>query len=290
MAIDDRKSQSDFDFTIPFDRLPPGFAEMLDRAPAEPAPTRPAATILMLRDGPGGLETLMLRRTRHAGFVPGAYVFAGGRVDSADGHPEIVERLHGLTPEEAARRLTLPAAADPGAIAYYVAALREAFEETGLLVGDHPDGTPARSAGEDPEVARIRDALLRDQISFAEALDRMEVSIDATVVEYVAHWITPIQEPRRYDTRFFAARVEREREVLLNPSEMTHSLWLTPEAALTLHRTGGLPMVFPTIRTLQSLLDFTTAESALAAFARREIPPTLPRLIRTPTGVGLELP
>jgi 8-oxo-dGTP pyrophosphatase MutT (NUDIX family) len=198
--------------------------------------------------------------------------------------------MHGLTPPDAARRLTLPEDADPGAIAYYVAALREAFEETGLLVGDHPDGSPARSAGEDAEVAKVRDTLLADEITFPEALDRMEVSIDATVVEYVAHWITPVQEPRRYDTRFFAARVEREREVLLNPAEMTHSLWLTPDQALALHMAGELPMVFPTIKTLQSLLDYTSAESALAAFARQEIPPTLPKLIRTPTGVGLELP
>lgn len=280
---------SDRDFTIPYDRLPPGFAEMLDQVPAEPVAARPAATILMLRDGPAGMETLMLRRTRNAGFVPGAYVFAGGRVDGADANAEATSRLRGLTPEAAASRLALPSDALPPASAYYVAALREAFEETGLLVGRHASGGSARSAGEDTAVAEVRDLLLADQICFGEALDRMEVTVDAAAVEYVAHWITPIQEPRRYDTRFFAAVVGLERKVLLNPAEMTDALWLTPRAALELHARGRLPMVFPTIRTLEDLKGYSTADEVLSAYAERSIPPILPRLVKTPTGVGMEL-
>lgn len=281
---------SDFDFTIPFSQLPPGFAETLDHIPEEPVPTRPAATILMLRDGPGGVETLMLRRTRTSGFVPGAYVFAGGRVDRADGDPDVMARLRGLTPEAASVRLGLPGDAAPPAAAYYAAALREAFEETGLLVATRPDGEPVPSAGEDPRVARVRDRLLADELDFGAALDALDAEVDGRAVEYVAHWITPVQEPRRYDTRFFAARVERQREVLLNPLEMTHSLWVTPEQALALHEAGEMPMVFPTIRTLQSLAGFETARTALDAFGASPIPAILPRLVKTPTGVGLELP
>jgi 8-oxo-dGTP pyrophosphatase MutT (NUDIX family) len=281
---------SDFDFTIPYEQLPEGFAESLDRDPADPVPTRPAATIVLLRDGHEGLETLMLRRTRRSGFVPGAYVFAGGRVDLADAEPRVLERLGGLTPAQAAHRLGLPEDASPPAVAYYAAALREAFEETGLLVGTVGGGGPAPSAGEDPAVAEIRDLLLADEIGFAEALDRLDVSVDAASVQYVAHWITPVQEPRRYDTRFFAAHVEPGREVLLNPREMTHSIWVTPHQALAMHRAGELPMVFPTIRTLESLLDWSTSQEALSGFAAREIPALLPRLVKTPTGVGLELP
>jgi 8-oxo-dGTP pyrophosphatase MutT (NUDIX family) len=281
---------SDFDFTIPYSQLPDGFAEFLDQEVDEPVSTRPAATILLLRDGPRGPETLMLRRTRTSGFVPGAYVFAGGRVDRSDGDPDVLARVTGLDLPGAARRLRLPQDAIPHAAAYYSAALREAFEETGLLVGRRSDGAPALSAGEDPEVARLRDLLLADEIGFAEALDRMGVELNATEVEYVAHWITPVQEPRRYDTRFLAACVEREREVLLNPLEMTHSLWVTPAEALALHRAGELPMVFPTIRTLESLVDYATSHEILSAFASREVPAILPRLVKTPTGVGLELP
>ena len=277
-------------YTIPFDRLPPGFAETLDHVPDQPAAPRPAATIVMLRDGPTGVETLLLRRTRRAGFVPGAWVFAGGRVDAADGESDAVARLEGLDPRDAAIRLGLGEDADPSAAAYYVAALREAFEETGLLVGHGPTGAPAPSAGEDPGVETIRDRLLADEITFGEALDALEVVVDGTAVEYVAHWITPVQEPRRYDTRFFAARVEPEREVLLHPAEMTDALWLTPEDALVRHREGALPMVFPTIRTLEDMRGFTTADALLDAFGAQAIPAILPRLVKTPTGVGLEIP
>jgi 8-oxo-dGTP pyrophosphatase MutT (NUDIX family) len=278
------------DHVIPFDRLPPGFAESLDEVPDEPATPRPAATILMLRDGPDGPETLMLRRTRRSGFVPGAWVFAGGRVDAADADPAVVRRLKGLGPEAAARRLGLSGDAAPGAIAYFIAALREAFEETGLLVGITGEGASALAAGQDPAVARVRDRLLEDEIGFAVALEELGVELDGEAVEYVAHWITPVQERRRYDTRFFAAAVARDREVLLHPAEMTDSRWLTPSAALELHGRGDLPMVFPTIRTLEDLQGFESVAAALGAFSAKAIPTILPKLIRTPTGVGLQVP
>ena len=198
--------------------------------------------------------------------------------------------LRGLTPEDAGERLQLEAQATPPGIAYFVAALREAFEETGLLVGIDGDGAAALAAGEDPEVAAVRDRLLDDEIDFAQALTTLGVQLDGAAVEYVAHSITPVQERRRYDTRFFAAAVERDREVLLHPAEMTDARWLTPSAALESHARGELPMVFPTIRTLEDLLDFGSVEAALESFSSRTIPTILPRLVRTPTGVGLEVP
>ncbi len=275
---------------IPFERLPPGFAESLDEIPDVPAAPRPAATILMLRDGADGPETLMLRRTRRSGFVPGAWVFAGGRVDPGDGELEAVSRLGGLSEAEAAVRLGLVEEARPSAAAYYVAALREAFEETGLLVGRARSGEPAPSAGEDTTVEAVRDRLLADEIDFGDALDALDVVVDGRAVEYVAHWITPVQETRRYDTRFFAARVDPAREVLLHPAEMTDHLWLTPEDALTRHADGELPMVFPTIRTLEDIRGFSSAAALLEDFGRRAIPAILPKLVKTPTGVGLEIP
>lgn len=278
------------DHVIPFDRLPPGFAESLNEIPDVPAAPRPAATILMLRDGDAGPETLMLRRTRRSGFVPGAWVFAGGRVDAGDGEVEAVSRLEGLSATEASSRLGLADEATPSAAAYYVAALREAFEETGLLVGRLRSGAPAPSAGEDATVEAIRDRLLADEIDFGEALDSLDVVVDGRAVEYVAHWITPVQEARRYDTRFFAARVDPAREVLLHPAEMTDYLWLTPEDALRRHGSGKLPMVFPTIRTLEDMRGFSSADALLDDFGRRAIPAILPKLVKTPTGVGLEIP
>jgi 8-oxo-dGTP pyrophosphatase MutT (NUDIX family) len=108
---------SDSDFVIPFERLPERFAESIEHPPAEPATPRPAATIVLLRESSGGTEVLLMRRNRNAGFVPGAYVFPGGRVDGSDATPPVLDLVEGLSEGDAASRLELPDA-DPPAIAY----------------------------------------------------------------------------------------------------------------------------------------------------------------------------
>ena len=276
-------------FTIPFGQLPERFAESLDRSPAQAATPRPAATIVLLREGEGGLEVLLTQRVRTAAFVPGAYVFPGGRVDHDDGDAELVGRLEGITAEEAAGRLGLEPDADPSALAYYVAAIREAFEETGILVGLDRNGAPPPAASQDEIVAALCRELLGDEDAFPSILDRMGCVMDGAAVEYVAHWITPLAEPRRYDTRFFAALVPGGREPLIDPREMSDALWIAPEEALARNREGGLPMVFPTLKTLEALTGFLTPRGALDAFRGREIPALLPRLVRNEGGVTIEL-
>lgn len=277
------------DFVIPFDRLPERFAEQVEHPPAEPAATRPAATIVLLRDGEdGGLEVLLMRRNRDAGFVPGAYVFPGGRVDGADATPEVLARMDGLGPDDAARRLSLVDSVPP-AIAYYLAALREAFEETGILIGRKTNGTTLRTAASDAEVDAVRDDVMEDRIGFGEALERLECRIDGRCVEYLAHWITPVAEPRRYDTRFFAARVIGDARPIVDPREMTDALWIGPADALDRYHEGDLPMVFPTIKTLEQLAGYPDADTALERIRAAPVRTILPSLVITPTGVGLEL-
>jgi len=276
------------DFIIPFDRLPERFAEQIENPPAEPAPTRPAATIVLLRDGAAGLEVLLMRRNRNAGFVPGAYVFPGGRVDGSDATDAVLALLEGLEPEAAAERLGLRDA-DPPAIAYYLAALREAFEETGILVGRTMEGLAPPTAAASADVDRIRGEVMEDRIGFGAALEQLGCRIDGASVAYLAHWITPVAEPRRFDTRFFAARVPADAEPIVDPREMTDGLWLTPAGALDRHRAGALPMVFPTIRTLEGLTAYADTETALAEIRSAPVRTILPILVITPTGVGLEL-
>lgn len=279
---------SDADFEIPFDRLPERFAEAVSHPPEVPVTPRPAATVVLLRDAGDGMEVLLMRRNRSAGFVPGAYVFPGGRVDGTDATPDAVARLDGLTAESAADRLGLHDAVPP-ALAYYLAALREAFEETGILVGTRHDGSAPPTATQDPAVDALRDALMQDEISFAEALARMDCRIAGDAVEYIAHWITPTPEPRRYDTRFFAARVPAETTPMVDPREMSAAMWLGPADALRRCDRGELPMVFPTIKTLERLAGFDSADAALRGFGAAPVPTILPTLVVTPTGIGLRL-
>lgn len=279
----------DPDSVIPFDRLPPGFAESLDQPPSPPAPAHPAATVVLLRDAATGPEVLLLCRVRSSGFVPGAYVFPGGRVDADDASSALEARLDGLDPATAARRLGLSADASPPALAYVLASIREAFEETGLLLAVDGRGQPIPPAAHDPRVALARSRLLADESAFASILDELDAHLDGAALAYIAHWITPVVEPRRYDTRFFAAVIAGPATVAVNAAEMTDALWLPPSEALQRHRDGRLPMVFPTIHTLESLTAFESTDAILAAFVARAIPPILPRLVKTDTGVGLEL-
>ena len=323
-------------YEIPEERLPEGFVDTVLKVPEVPAVPKPSATVVVLRDGggdaeagtggagrvtrapgnaggsaagrgPGPPEVLLLRRNRAMGFVPGAWVFPGGRVDGADGEAALADRWVGLTPEGAAARLGLPIDAEPPAIAYYGAAMREAFEETGLLagaVGGGMAGPGAADAGKaDADLGAVdavpstaadlgaaREALLGGRAAFARVLRRLDARLDGTAIEYIAHWVTPAAEPRRYDTRFFAARVPRGATAVHDEREMTDAVWLTPRAALERHRAGRLPMIFPTIRTLEDLRGFRTARDLLAHYRGRAIPRILPEIVRTATGVALRVP
>lgn len=228
-----------------------------------------------MRDGGPGLEVLLLRRSRQAGFVPDMYVFPGGRVDADDAGHAVLEASDGLTPEAAATRLGLPSG-DPPAIAYYLAALREAFEETGILLGVGGDGSAPPNAAVDPAVDRIRDDLMEDRITFAETLARLECRLSAGAVEYFAHWITPRSQPMRFDTRFFAAEVGRASVPIVDPREMTEARWMTPAGALDEHARGALPMIRPTEWTLQKLRAFGDSEEALSALAVETVVTFLP--------------
>jgi len=276
------------DFEIPAHRLPPGFVDTLGEVPENPVEPRPAATVVLLREGAEGMEVLLLRRVRTAGFVPGAYVFPGGRVDGTDADAELLSRVSGLTEEAAAGRLQL-FVGEPPAIAYYLAALREAFEETGILVGIDGRRQPLPSAEDDGLMARMQDMLLSERINFGEMLEMAHARLDGSAVEYIAHWVTPVAEARRYDTRFFAAEVPPETGFRLNLRELNDGLWLTPERALDRHRNGTLPMIFPTIKTLEALLDFETPFEALRHFRGQRIREILPELVRTENGVALRV-
>lgn len=262
-------------YEIPWERLPPTFARGLEADPANPPEPRPSATIVLLRDGPDGPEALMMKRRREAGFVPGAYVFPGGRVDGADMEEGVAALCDGV-PEDGP---------EP---AYWVAAAREAFEETGILLARSQDG-PIGSAAEDATLDKLRDDLLEDRIGLSEVLTRLDARLDLTGVAYLAHWITPVVEPRRYETRFFVAEVPAGTAALADPREMVEAVWLTPEAALARFHQGSLPMVFPTVRTLEDLRPFADARSAIDGARAAAVPSRLPRLVKTPRGVTIRL-
>ncbi len=254
---------------IPEERLPPGFAVGLERSADPPhPPANPAATVVLLRDTRAGPESFLLRRNRSSGFVPGAYVFPGGRVDPGDADPALV-----------AHALALPAEPDAG---YWLAAVRETFEETGVLLAEFAGGRPDAAA-----LVHWRDALLEDRATLADALAALGARADLTGVVHFAHWITPLAEPRRFDTRFFAAACPAGTEAAPDAREMSAALWIRPGEALDRFRAGQLPMVFPTVHTLETLAAYDSVEHALAELRSRTVRPIMPRLVRAPGGIGI---
>lgn len=260
-------------FEIPAERLPPGWVETIGVAPANPAEPRPAATAVLVRDGAEGLEVLLLRRHRSSGFVPGAYVFPGGRVDAADADPALHARVKGL--------------AEPPDAPFWIGAAREVFEETGVLLGRDAVGRWLPGASVAPELEGQRAALMDDATSLDAVLTALGATLDLSALAHVAHWVTPIVEPRRYDTHFFLAALPDGAVAAPDPREMTDAVWLTPDAALARFRAGTLPMVFPTVKTIEALSGQATVDAALAEARARTVRRILPRLVRTPGGVGI---
>lgn len=260
-------------YEIPHENLPPGFAETIEEVPDEPAVPRPAATAVLMRDG-DGLEILLLRRHRSSGFVPGAYVFPGGRVDDADADPALARRTIGLGAD-----------AEPAA-GFWLAAIREVFEETGVLLARTDGGEPAPDAREEGMEA-LRESLMRDEATLLDVLDARALRPDTAGMVHIAHWITPVVEARRYDTHFFAAALPPGREARPDPREMTDAAWLRPAEALDRFRSGRLPMVFPTVRTVEVLDRYGSVAEALDALDAMTVRPTLPRLVRTERGVAI---
>ena len=242
---------------------------------ATPLPVRPAATIMVVRDGDGGVEVLMLRRNLNSDFVGGAYVFPGGGVDVDDQDAPLTN----LTDDEASATLGLA----EGGLAYYVAALRELFEEAGVLL----------CAGATPDAARL--ATLRAELnaggSFREILRREEIQLDARALHYHAHWVTPVGPPRRYDTRFFLAVAPPDQLAAHDAGETIADTWVRPHDALAATREGRFEMIFPTIKNLETIADFASVDEVVA-FARtpRSIERVEPRIVTRDGVTVIEMP
>ena len=210
----------------------------------EPVPTRAAATVILMRDTPQGPELLMTRRSPKASFAPGAYVFPGGGIDPAD------TEAHAI----AARR---PGQADVP-LTQAIAAIRESFEELGVLLARHADGRFADHADI---------AALDRKAPFAAQCRERGLTLAADQVFVLAHWTTDRDLPRRFEVPFLVARMPEGQEPVADEAEQFEPVWVRPADALERHRAGQFFMIFPTIRTLERLQAFATVQALLDACA-----------------------
>lgn len=241
-----------------------------------PADARVAASVLFLRDGDPGLEVLMLRRAERDGDLrSGAAVFPGGVLDARD--REAHAYCVGADDAAISERLNLP----EGGLDYLVAAVRESFEEVGLLL------TPG--AFDAQALHPWRDRLQAGEVGIAALCREHALQLDCSGLVYWSHWLTPPGVPKRFDTRFFAVRAPAGQEALADYGEAVELMWLTPAAALDPAR--GLKLLPVTQRTLQQLGRHGRAETALEeARTRTGIPVTMPRRAFAAKGIRVVLP
>jgi 8-oxo-dGTP pyrophosphatase MutT (NUDIX family) len=250
---------------------------------------RPAATVLALRDRPRGFEVLMLQRSHKSDFVGGSYVFPGGGVDDGDAGVAALSLAFGITDEEASRRLGL----ESGGLAYYVACLRELFEEAGLLIACTPSGEPVRL--DDPDVVRRiaahRRAVNAKTMGFVEMMERERLFLDLRGLAYLAHWVTPVGLSRRYDTRFFVALAPGDQIATHDEGETIADQWLRPSEALAAHERGNFEMAPPTISNLQAVENFTLSRQVLEyADSLDSVARIEPRIVTRDGRVAVVLP
>lgn len=214
----------------------------------EPAPVRAAATLLLLRDTAAGLEVLMTRRSATASFAPGAYVFPGGHIDAAD---EAAKRIATRRPTQSRVQRTQA-----------IAAIREGFEELGILLARHADGRPVSAE----EIASM-DRSITSAPSFADQCAERGLMLSSDQVFSFAHWITDRDLPKRFDVPFLVARMPEGQTPTADESEQFEPSWVRPADALARHAAGSFFMIFPTVRTLQRMAAYATVDAVLAACA-----------------------
>ncbi len=242
--------------------------------------TRDAATVMLVRDSPAsdGIEVFMLQRNLRSEFAGGAFVFPGGAVDADDHHDDVGSICAGRTDAEASSQLGIAS----GGLAFWVAAIRESFEEAGLLLAYGADRQLVRldDQGTAARFDEHRRTLGGSGQSFAEMCHLEGLRLATDTMHYFSHWITPEGAPRRYDTRFFVARAPDGQPPRHDNHEVVANLWIRPADALARHRAGDFELIFPTVRSLVALAQFACADDLLAHAARvPHLPAVEPRIV-----------
>jgi 8-oxo-dGTP pyrophosphatase MutT (NUDIX family) len=239
---------------------------------------RDAATVILVSDRPD-LHVLMMERTGRAVFSPGATVFPGGAVDPDDAEPRVHARVAGLDDHVASAEQNLPA----GGLAFRIAALRECFEEAGILLA--VDATTGGPVEHDHALAADRERLNAGALGFADLLESRDLVLAARELRLFSHWLTPVGAPRRYNTWFFVAPAPDGEDGAHDDNELVASAWVRPADALAQFAAGSIDLILPTEMSLRALAPYACVTDLLADLdaVRRDAHGGLPVL---PIGAG----
>jgi len=226
-------------------------------------PIRAAATVMMIDDRPD-LQILMMERNANTVFAGGMWVFPGGSVDKEDDSDAFRAIVNDRSDDDASTLMEL----ERGGLAYYVAAIRESFEEAGLLLARHENEGHALSFAE-PAVAErfegYRDQVNAGEADFLDIVRAEQLLLDTADMHYIARWITPLGSPRRFDARFFIARAPLGQIPLHDNRETVHSAWMTPKQILERFEAGEMQVMSPTVTMIRALSQFSCTNEVIEA-------------------------
>ena len=252
-----------------------------------------SATVILTRESSQGqFKVFLMRRHRDSDFMGGAFVFPGGRLDEADCDPDLIPHTRVFTGAEAKRCLQAPDLPEEKAIGLFLAALRETFEESGILLaydasGQIIDLADGERAG---RFAGYRLEIHDQRLSLRDLAEKEGLTFALDLLTPYSHWITPEIESKRFSTRFFLARQPPEQIPFHDTVEMTKSQWLTPSAALARQKEGRILLMPPTLKTLEELNEYVALDDLFEAVRSREIHTILPEAFTTDDGFGVRLP
>lgn len=248
-------------------------------APTAAVPSRPAATLLLARDGAAGIEVLMVRRHDASSFAAGALVFPGGVVNAEDADPRLRARCRDLD--------RLPTTLAPAA----VAAIRETFEECGVLLARRAaDGTPIGGGDHRGLVERHQVPVAAHAEAWLDMVVAEDLELTCGELVPFAHWITPASRPKRFDTHFFLAQAPADQIAAHDAREAVEAIWVEPRAAIAAADRGELRIVFATRMNMLKLAASATVAEALAAARTAPIVTVVPRSEQRPEGMMLCIP
>lgn len=218
-----------------------------------------AATIILIRDANSVAEVFMIKRANKSNFG-GAWVFPGGKVDNEDSRNNILDYCQGLDDKEASSILNL----NEGGLGYWVACVRECFEESGVLLAYRENGYLFKPSFDEKIILNdLRLKLNDDSIFFIEILKKLNLRLAVDRILYLSHWVTPKIESRRYSTRFFITSISNDQEAIHDGYEAVDSLWIKIEKALNAYKQGSFPIIMPTIKNLEAIAGYPSTLSIL---------------------------
>jgi 8-oxo-dGTP pyrophosphatase MutT (NUDIX family) len=251
-----------------------------------------ATTVILLRDKePMGFEVFLLKRHEKSSFMGGNFVYPGGRVDREDGSLELCSFSKGMTLEKAQAILGGTISPEEG-FAYWIAGIRELFEEAGILFAYDQKGDlfQIKSREEQEKFSNYRIQLLKGKLTICQLVQKENLFLALDQVHYYAHWITPEARSERFDTRFFLACFPPGQEASHDQKETTAGVWLTPQKAIEENLIGEVMLSPPTLKTLEDLCRYKAADEVLHSLKSRDIQPILPILMKISSGPLLVFP